>query len=972
MINLKLNNKFGSDFEYKSKLNLNKDFMCKYKKIDNNIKRYVRSVVFQKEDDSLKIVNKFRKNKKPQEISEFQDVILLSEIDVLPELFPLEPQIYYKEYGLEVLSNDKQLSVLNLIVKNKFNKISELIGNIIVLNNFIIEEKYNEAQVLIKNIIENYGYSHLILRKIILIKELNEGVDADLDYIDKQINKYNKNGKNVIISSLHQCYDCNVDYSSLKKSIMNVSDDNDYIDSVIRNPFTYKIYEYNRDKKNSDLDYGFQSSLIDGILFLKRNRERYRYSDFNYLSKAINLLECSSFDIEDLAGFYLNKYNDRIMDVEDIFFKHSSAWYEIKGIENYRLLQDLFYDDSESTYLDFALNASELSCSIDNTIVDFDLFSLLDYHSSSHHELLNLKKIMIEGSITRSSVFNYCVHNTPDDIDFDSDKLYWIMSNTQDLSRSINYKKLRDIAKKSNNIECKIIYYLLINKKSKNERDNHQLRKFLEKMIINSFDGDIVKFIDHQSTKSKVVAEFTYETCTEDFIAKLPHIIDDTFSITNTRARLHIWMGEKNDDRSYKERARTLLIDHKINKIRNEIHDYRIYVDAVRFNDWISDEMIREFTAVLNSIENSGLTDYQDSPQLFYLIQRVYAEFCSNKIYGISSYLGRRIRHGTFKGVMFHNIVSSIESRFKYDTQFGKTSIVWGEWKERYVEIVDSIISNNLYVKSDDSPKGLIRPAIVGFDKNIITKACIQDLIYSYSVNDSSIQLNNILIEYCWRLIADDLKDINSFLKIKQTQVLDLTKSSKYPQGYSFSNEFLSELQKLVRESFSTVFEWFKRPQSVAPKAEIGLLLKAVIEEVKETYSNLQYDEKQLDSDDELIGGAYHVIYDALFVIVYNAAMHGNSDKKLDISINFSEIDNKFLISVSSSIKPNQNEQEINDKLSIPTDADFSNAQTYEGSSGIYKLYHLREYDKSFDIEEMKCENEKVKFIISYKVAHSV
>lgn len=27
-----------------------------------------------------------------------------------------------------------------------------------------------------------------------------------------------------------------------------------------------------------------------------------------------------------------------------------------------------------------------------------------------------------------------------------------------------------------------------------------------------------------------------------------------------------------------------------------------------------------------------------------------YSEFCSNNMFGIASYLGRRIRHGTFKG----------------------------------------------------------------------------------------------------------------------------------------------------------------------------------------------------------------------------------------------------------------------------------------------------------------------------------
>ena len=207
-------------------------------------------------------------------------------------------------------------------------------------------------------------------------------------------------------------------------------------------------------------------------------------------------------------------------------------------------------------------------------------------------------------------------------------------------------------------------------------------------------------------------------------------------------------------------------------------------------------------------------------------------------------------------------------------------------------------------------------------------------------------------------------------MKIKQTLVLDFTSETKIHNN--FSNTFYSELHKLVRESFSIVFEWFKRPQSVAPKAEIGLLLKAVIEEVKETCSYLRYDEKQLDSDYELIGGAYHVIYDALFIIIYNAAIHGNTNKKLDILINFDIENNKFIISVSSWLKDEQDENEVSKKLLIPEDADVSDAQTYEGSSGILKLHHLKEYDNNFDIEKMICQDGKVKFVISYKVTHSV
>lgn len=771
------------------------------------------------------------------------------------------------------------------------------------------------------------------------------------------------------ISSLQQCYDQEIDYFNLKKSVMNVFNSNSYLNDIVKIPFLYRKYKYDKLEAERFLKVNFQSSFIDGLIFLKQNKEIYNYKNFYYLSKVINSLEESNICIEDLSDFYSNKYED---DVEDIFLKQSSAWYEVKGISDYRVLQDLFYDDPNSAYLNLEIEGSKLSSEIELIVKKHDLLSLLNSSISEITETSSFKKLMNKGAITRTSIFNYIIALKKGDVYFSEDTLYWIMGNTRDLPGTVNYKLLRKLAKKTASLECKIIYFLLINKKSKSELDNHQLRKFLETTVIDRFDEDIVKFVDYQSTKSISVAYFTYATCTEDFIAKLTHITKDTVQITETRARLHTWMGEKNNDRAYIERARTLRIDHKINKIRNEIDDYRIYVDAQRFNEWISDEILLEFTSILINLEKSGLTQYYDSPQLLFLIEKVYKEFCNNNIYGISSYLGRRIRHGTFKGVMFHNVISSMESRFKSDIERQRNKIAWEEWKIKYEYLIDNIILSYLHVESDKNPMGLIKPSIKSSEKQEIAKVCIQDLMNSFFIHGSQMQLNNFLIEYCWRLIANDLKNINSFLKNEQINVMDSTKPIKVNNNYNFSSAFHSELQKIVREKFSIVFEWFKRPQSVAPKAEIGLLLKAVIGEVKETFGDLKYDEDQLVSEYELFGGAYHVIYDALFVIVFNAAKHGSSNKELEISLDYNEVNKKFIISIFSYIKDGEKEKDVNKSLELPKDADISNAQLHEGRSGILKLYHLKQYDNNFNIEKMVCEDAKVKVIISYKVSHNV
>ncbi len=52
-------------------------------------------------------------------------------------------------------------------------------------------------------------------------------------------------------------------------------------------------------------------------------------------------------------------------------------------------------------------------------------------------------------------------------------------------------------------------------------------------------------------------------------------------------------MGQTSGEKVYLDRARTLLIDHRINKVRNELDDNRIYVDVARFHEWFDDELLR-------------------------------------------------------------------------------------------------------------------------------------------------------------------------------------------------------------------------------------------------------------------------------------------------------------------------------------------------------------------------------------------
>ena len=158
----------------------------------------------------------------------------------------------------------------------------------------------------------------------------------------------------------------------------------------------------------------------------------------------------------------------------------------------------------------------------------------------------------------------------------------------------------------------------------------------------------------------------------------------------------------------------------------------------------------------------------------------------------------------------------------------------------------------------------------------------------------------------------------------------------------------------------------------MAPKASLSLLFKAVIEEVRDTFPLFKDIDGDNQFDFELFGGAYHVIYDALYVIIYNAAKHGKPTSHLEKFYTVDPSNYKIIVSVSSDIKDSDNEDYINSRLQVDQEMDIDNAQLSEDRSGIKKLYHLMKYDNNFVIEKIECSNRKVNIIFSYKVLHNV
>jgi hypothetical protein len=922
-------------------------------------------------NDAIEMLNKLRLERPVSELvvierilKEYRQQYGLS----LPDLFPKEPQTTEAFRRLSSIEIEKILLQVTSVFLSSQKIIESFFYRISELTKLIAAMKLVESSELASLIIEEFGYSHFMLRKISLINALNFN-KLIIPKIDDLLTRYGVNEKNVIVSSLINCYEYEQDFLTLKRSIMsypNRGDRNKYTRDILRLPF--HPHALDQIDLASMIQSNLQSSLIDALIIIKSNLNVIDLDLDKRLLGMFELIDSLNASIDDIAFLYVD-----VDDGEDLFYKHSSAWLENPYIVKYRLFNDHFLDSHDANYLNISDKIKEVSAGWGSLTNFEDLAVSLDL---TLHRFENLKKLENDGFVTRSSMFNYILNLNEGNVIVKESVFFRIMEKTRDLSKTINPRHLKRLALLNDSSYTKLLCYLLIAKRSRNTSDDHNLRKIIQSMAKEKYNANLTDFINAIAERSEIVASYIYEICTEDFLGLMPHIIKTASSITETRSSLHKWMGNLTGEQGYLDRARTILIDHQINKVRNELDDNRIYVDSARFSEWINDEIMRDMTAVLTSIKHRNISTVDEEVVLIEFIQRCYQTFCSNNIFGIASYLGRRIRHGTFKGHLYHSVVS-IEKLERFNSLFKDPTWItkWEHWKREYERKIDDIIVNNLHVESISKRDGLLKTSISNHPmKHEVATLCVKALVKDFMEHSTTQNATVFITEYCWRMLEVDLKNVNAFLKNKRDFLINNTLLTELKQNSRFGaaqlGDFYREVFHLVDDQIKSMYNWFKRPISVSPKASLSLLYKAVVKEVSQTFINCSDDGNSNEADDfELIGGVYHVLYDAFYVVVYNAAKHGKEELGIDRTfsiVNDTNGSKKVLINIISYIKDCESDSYVQEMIAIKPTDDVIGAQAIEGRSGIKKLHHLAAIDPLFSIVDICVGSRKVSITLSY------
>lgn len=553
--------------------------------------------------------------------------------------------------------------------------------------------------------------------------------------------------------------------------------------------------------------------------------------------------------------------------------------------------------------------------------------------------------------------------------DFDGEALASLLDQTIDVPSLITRDELNlFLPRRPSDLLYEYLRAALTEDLESNKVSNHALRRALERLVNDRFDGDIVGLLKHVDTPLSHVAGHLYYICTEAFLTELYGLYTEADQVTEAQASILEWRAARSDDEDARLRARSHRLNLRLRKVRGAIEETRIYVDPLRFTQWVHEHVGGELRTLSSQVDDI-LSDPDPSislkdplrntvqPRLKLLKQldRCYAEFCTNKIYGVTSFIGRRIRHGTFHGHLVLEVQPEVQraiDEFRYCAPAFASFLE--DWLVRFDAAVVEMVADQIHVRSKEKPKGLIVATVDEADKLTVVNLMLSSVADSLSESTQIAKTIGLIREYCWLLFEVDLKRAREAVeRLRRSFAINPEDhTSKDPALDRRIRERVRALNSTMHQKFEGVRSWFTRPTALSPSASVALLFDAVLDEVRQRHPN--YDpviDRDVLEDIDLIGHRFHFFYDALYILVHNAARHGRKCGKLKVEARLRLADDdkyaNLSVSITSDLDQVSRAENIS-RIEQAMEAEIGDAMIANKKSGIRKLRGLVE-----DVEEI-------------------
>jgi hypothetical protein len=884
-----------------------------------------------------------------------------SEVDPLP---------LYRGTRLEIELVDQALRI-----GREIDKIVNAIHLVARLNACILARDLKGIDAAFDEYREHFGLSLLIANKAISLRHSSVPLLLRRSAYGEVTEPFSTPLRQVLTVAFEDSVDDERDYTRVRRTFLNfiLKDQVDEADGVVLADMFSPLGEYHYDLALRAQAYS-RWSLIDGVACLMRLRQ---LASFEGRENEAALIEAAipapvrqawedcftaldPRDLQELVGIDDQFFDRRL-------FAHLPAWSEYPDLYDYRLRMERAIGER----LDGRFPVKRRNAS-----------SIATPRSDVRELLSNGKQLVQTRAIdsATSGAFNRTIAliaslEAGSLTGVDGESLSLLLDQTIDVSGMLSRDEL--LAFLPRRPADKIYEFFrtaLLNELEDSKVSNHAVRRALQQLVQDRFGDSIVAFLEHIDTSNGHVAAHLYHLCTEAFLTELYDLFAESDDVTEAQASILEWRGKNRGDEDAAIRARSHRLNLKLRKVRGAIDETRIYVDPLRFLEWIYDTKITDMRALspfaleifLSTDTSMTLTEsvrkaVDPRLRLLTLLDDCYHEFCANKIFGVTSFIGRRIRHGALHGHLVLEFAPKVQSAIAdLRATAPKVSAFLNEWLARFDAAVLRLASDQLLVKSKDKPRGVIYPTLDETDKANATSRMLKDVARSMFESAELTQSMALICDYCWTVFEVDLKRARAAVEdIRRDFTIHIDEHCcGNVEVDRVVSDQIRQLNSEYQHRFDQVTSWLTRPTSVSPSASIGSLFQVVFDESKLRYPDFNPKLETLGEQDlDLIGHRFHHFYDALVILIDNAAKHGDRSGKLLFDVETFGDDDKFInlrMAVTSDL-PRKDRNAAIARIDDAMRAEIGDAMVDNRQSGIRKLRSL--VDHLDELVAFRCEH---------------
>lgn len=935
------------------------------------IRNLVRGALAAKDDDALRrTMERLRQESSPSDAAiafRFLQEGPLAHQLLQPSAFP---RAFTEIAGLPLFTGatlQVELASESVRLSRHADRIVQAIRRIGHVNGAILAGDYALAVRALEQFKADFGVSLLMARKAISVRHM---AGADIQRETNELNllaQFIPSRQQVVTVAFEDSLDVERDYIQVRRSFLKfvIANRLDLADApIIVDQFSPL------DTSHHDFAIRLQAlsrwGVIDTTVFLMGLAAILRATDREpdaFAVEAVVPAIVREAWHEEFARIDVNKLNDLIggkdQFFERVFFAHAPAWSEFPEILQYRIAIEAAVGarlNGEFPWQPgaggkFARSYGDIHDLLSQSPPILDLDNIDPRTCGAFHRTVALA-ISVERSALGSAT---------------GDQLSSLLDQTIDVPSMFSRTELSEFMPKRNgDLLYEYLRSAVINDAEDKNVSEHALRRALQRLIQERFQGEIVKLLEHVDTENGHVSGHLYNKCSEAFLTELYDLYSEADQVMEAQASILEWRGSRKNDIDATNRAKSQRLNLRLRKIRGAIDETRIYVDPLRFVQWLQETVSGELKSLSPFIDDivadkNRSVSLKDTVRvavvprlrLLKLLDECYEEFCTNKIYGVSSFIGRRIRHGTLHGHLVLEFEPEVRRAINdFRDLAPKFASYLESWFSRFDIAVKAMAAERMRVNTKDWPHGLIVASLDETDKETIVNAMIDAVVLSLKDRSHLGRSLATIQEFCWLVLEIDMKRARDAMEVLRREFIinvDQPQFSERPDIERPVNDRIRALNASLQTRFEIVRSWLTRPSNLSPSASVQLLFTAVLDEVRQRYPGFSPKLEVIGVEDiDLFGHRFHFFYDALYILVDNAARHGQRNGKLKIRIDANSPDEKhtdLTVSVESDVDDHLDAQT---KIDDAMRAEVGDAMVKDIRSGIRKLRALVE-----DVEEI-------------------